>query len=93
MNTFYRIVSCGDVQQVPSQKAEGGLLSKRAVVMQEIGGKGTNQYVVTLLGECAARMLAPGDWVAARLRFQTHEYNGQVYQEIMAFEVVKLNAY
>ena len=92
MNTFYRIVSCGDVQQVPSQKAEGGLLSKRAVVMQEIGGKGANQYVVTLLGESAARPLAPGDWVAGRLRFKTHEHNGQVYQDIECYELVKLNA-
>ena len=63
MNTFFRIIGCGDLQQVATQKAEGGLLSKRAVVLQELGGRMADQYVVTLLGESAARPLAPGDLV------------------------------
>ena len=92
MNTFFRIIGCGNLQQVATQKAEGGLLAKRAVVLQELGGRMADQYVVTLLGESAARPLAPGDLVAGRLRFKTHEHNGQVYQDIECYELVKLNA-
>ena len=29
--------------------------------------------------------------VAATLRFSTHEYQGQVFQEILATDIVKLN--
>ena len=63
MNTFFRIIGCGDLQQVATQKAKS-----------------------------AARPQAPGDWVAGRLRFKRHEHNGQVYQDIECYELVKLNA-
>ena len=35
--------------------------------------------------------IVEGDVVAATLRFSTHEYQGQVFQEILATDIVKLN--
>ena len=32
-----------------------------------------------------------GDVVAATLRFSTHEYQGQTFQEILATDIVKVN--
>jgi hypothetical protein len=75
---------------VPSQKAEGGQISKCNIVLQELGGKYANSYVATVLGEQARVRFEKDDLVAASLRFSTREYNGQVYQDIVVNEIVKL---
>jgi hypothetical protein len=75
---------------VPSQKAEGGQISKCNIVLQELGGKYANSYVATILGEQARVRFEKDDLVAASLRFSTREYNGQVYQDIVVNEMVKL---
>ena len=46
--------------------------------------------MTTILGEQAKIRFAKDDLVAAALRFSTREYNGQVYQDIMVNEIVKL---
>ena len=76
---------------VPSQKAEAGQISKCNVVLQEIGGKFENSYVATVLGEQARTRFELNDLVATSLRFSTREYNGQVYQDIVVNEIVKIN--
>ena len=76
---------------VPSQKAEGGQISKCNIVLQELGGKFENSYVATILGEQARIRYELDDLVAASLRFSTREYNGQVYQDIVVNEIVKIN--
>ena len=76
---------------MPSQKAEGGQISKCNIVLQELGGKYENQYVATILGEQAKMRFTKDELVAASLRFSTREYNGQVYQDIVVSEIVKLN--
>lgn len=91
MKKFFRILAQSETFQVPSQKAEGGQLAKCSVVLQEIGGKYENSYVATILGEQAKTRFAKDDLVVAALRFSTREYNGQVYQDIMVNEIVKLN--
>ena len=75
---------------VPSEKAEGGKLNKRTLVLQELGGKYENQYVVSTFGAQAAVRCEDGCLVAATLRFQTHEHNGAEYQDIVATEVIPL---
>ena len=75
---------------VPSQKAEGGQISKCNVVLQEPGGKYENSYVATILGEQANIRFAKDDLVVASLRFSTREYNGQVYQDIVVSEIIKI---
>jgi hypothetical protein len=90
MNNFYRVTAQSDTFAVPSQKAEGGQISKCNIVLQELGGKYANSYVATVLGEQARVRFEKDDLVAASLRFSTREYNGQVYQDIVVNEIVKL---
>ena len=90
MKTFFRVQAQSETFQVSSQKAEGGQISKCNIVLQELGGKYENSYVATILGEQAKMRFAQNDLVVATLRFSTREYNGQVYQDIMVNEIVKL---
>lgn len=82
-----RVVKCGEVFSVKSEKSETGLLNKRNLVLQELGGKYENQYVVAALGNLASLQLYEGDIVIATLRFQTREYNGQVFQDITVTDI------
>ena len=85
-----KVVQCGEVVAVPSQKAEGGQVLKRTVVLQELGGKYEDCYAATLMGTAAETTFAEGDMVAARLYFTTREYNGSVYQSITVKEMVRI---
>ena len=91
MKTFFRVQAQSETFSVPSQKAEAGQISKCNIVLQELGGKYENSYVATILGEQAKMRFAQNDLVVATLRFSNREYNGQVYQDIMVNEIVKLN--
>ena len=91
MKQFFRVVKCGEAITVKSEKSESGMLNKRNVVLQEVGGRYGNQYAVALLGNDAACQFYPGELVYASLRFQTREYNGQTFQDITATEIIKFN--
>ena len=93
MKTFFKVTVQSEPFAVPSpsQKAEGGQLNKCNIVLQELGGKFENSYVATMLGEQAKIRFAKDDLVVAALRFSTREYNGQVYQDIVVSEIIKLN--
>ena len=67
---------------VKSEKSENGVLNKRILVLQELGGKYENCYVVTVLGNLASLTFEKDE-------FQTREYNGQVFMDIVATEVIK----
>ena len=84
-----RVVKCGECFTVKSEKSEGGVLNKRTLVLQELGGKYENCYVVTVLGNLASLTFEKDELVFATLRFQTREYNGQVFMDIVATEVIK----
>ena len=84
-----RVVKCGESFTVKSEKAEGGLLNKRQLVLQELGGKYEPPYVVTALGNLATIKFEEGDLVFATLRFQSREYNGQTFIDIVASELIK----
>ena len=48
MNTMIlRVKKCGQMTTVQSEKSENGVLDKRTLVLQELGGKYENCYVVT----------------------------------------------
>ena len=84
-----RVVSQGDVSYVASQKAEGGQLAKCVIRLKEFGGsKFGDEYCCTLFGNIAQCKFAEGSLVAASLRFQVHEVNGNCYQEVVANDVV-----
>ena len=91
MKKFFRVIAQSEPFAVQSQKAEGGQINKCNIVLQELGGKFENSYVATILGEQANMRFAKDELVVASLRFSTREYNGQVYQDIMVNEIVKLN--
>ena len=90
-NIFFKVVSQGDVSYVASQKAEGGQLAKCLIRLKEFGGsKFGNEYACTMFGNLAQCKFYEGDLVAASLRFQVHEVNGAIYQEVIANDVVEL---
>ena len=77
---------------VQSSKSDNGSIQKCNIVLRELGGsKFENEYVCAMLGNLAACKFYEGDVVAATLRFSTHEYQGQTFQEILATDIVKLN--
>ena len=88
--TILKVVKCGEMFSVKSEKSEGGQLNKRNLVLKELGGKYENEYAASLLGSAASLVFYENDIVAATLRFQTREYNGQVFQDITATDIVKL---
>ena len=90
MKQIFKVVAQSETFAVPSQKAEGGQISKCNVVLQEPGGKYENSYVATILGEQANIRFAKDDLVVASLRFSTREYNGQTYQDIVVSEIIKI---
>ncbi len=86
-----KVVRQGEAFSVQSAKADGGTIQKCNIVLRELGGKYENEYVCAMLGNLAACRFYEGDVVIATLRFSTHEYQGQTFQEILATDIVKFN--
>ena len=87
-----QVVSQQAVAYIPSTKQEGGQLAKCIIRLKEFGGgKFGDEYACTMFGNLAQCRFAEGDLVAASLRFQVHEVNGNCYQEIIANDVVSIN--
>ena len=86
-----RIDSAEREQARPQVKAEGGQIQKCNIVLKELGGKFENEYVCAMLGNLAACRFHEGDVVMATLRFSTHEYQGQTFQEVLATDIVSIN--
>ena len=84
-----RVLKCGECFTVKSEKSEGGVLNKRTLVLQELGGKFEPTYVVSALGNLATIQFNEGDIVIATLRFQSREYNGQMFMDVVATELIK----
>ena len=91
-SNFYLVVSQGDVTYIPSSKQEGGQLAKCIIRLKEFGGdKFGNEYVCTMFGNLALCKFYEDDLVVASLRFQVHEVNSSLYQEVVANDVIKIN--
>ena len=86
-----KVVRQGEAFSVQSSKSDNGSIQKCNIVLREMGGKFENEYVCAMLGNLAACRFYEGDVVAATLRFSTHEYQNQVFQEVLATDIVKLN--
>lgn len=84
-----RVLKCGECFTVKSEKSDDGVLNKRTLVLQELGGKYADSYVVTVLGNLATLEYSEGDIVIATMRFQNREYNGQMYMDVVAVELIK----
>ena len=86
-----RVVRQGEAFGVLSSKSDNGSIQKCNIVLRELGGsKFENEYVCAMLGNLAACKFYEGDVVAATLRFSTHDYQGQTFQEILATDIVKI---
>ena len=86
-----RVVRQGETFSVQSKNSDNGQIQKCNIVLKELGGKFENEYVCAMLGNLAACRFYEDDVVVATLRFSTHEYQGQTFQEILATDIVKLN--
>ena len=86
-----KVVRQGEAFSVQSAKQESGSIQKCNIVLKELGGKFENEYVCAMLGNLATCRFYEGDIVIATLRFSTHEYQGQTFQEILATDVVKIS--
>ena len=91
MKSIFKVIAQSEPFAVQSQKAEGGQVSKCNIVLQEPGGKYENSYVATILGEQANMRFVKDELVVASLRFSTREYNGQIFQDIVVNEIIKIN--
>jgi hypothetical protein len=85
-----RVVRQGEAFSVQSAKAETGTIQKCHIVLRELGGKFENEFVCAMLGNLAACRFYEGDIVCATLRFSTHEYQGQTFQEVLATDILKI---
>ncbi len=86
-----KVIKCGEEFTVNSEKSEGGILKKRNLVLQELGGKYENQYVVSALGTLATLQFKANDLVFATMRFQYREYNGQAFLDITLTDIIKVD--
>ena len=86
-----KVVRQGEAFSVQSSKQESGSIQKCNIVLKELGGKFENEFVCAMLGNLAACRFYEGDVVVATLRFSTHEYQGQTFQEILVTDIVKMN--
>lgn len=95
---IYRIIGCGDLLQVPSQKSEGGFITKRFIRIQEFGGwngndpadRLSNSIIATMIGSLAQAPFTQGDLVEVSLRFSIREYQGNWYQDVTVNDIHKL---
>ena len=85
-----KVVRQGEAFSVQSKQSESGQIQKCNIVLKELGSKFENEYVCAMLGNLAACRFYEGDVVVATLRFSTHEYQGQTFQEVLATDIVKI---
>lgn len=89
MKKILKVVSQYEVQEI--QKKDGSTIKKCMLVLKDIGGEYEDTFAVTLLGNLAGCKFYQGELVYAALYFTTHEYNGNVFQEVAARDVIKIN--
>ena len=90
LQNIFKVIKCGEPFTVQSTRSEGGQVQKKFIHLQEFGGKYSNQYVATLLGNDAACAFYPGDVIVASLRAGVSEYNEKLYQDILVVDFHKL---
>lgn len=90
MKNIFKVVAQGEAYAVQSQKAENGQLMKCNIVLQEVNGKYADTYVAVMLGGMASCRFYPNEVVCASLHFTAREYNGQMFQDIVVNDIIKL---
>ena len=92
MNSIYTILQVTPLQQVASNKITTGTLGMRTLQLRELGGKWSNTFAVKVFSPQAEGQFRTGGLVAASLRFRanTNQMTGQVYQDVVAEEIVPI---
>ncbi len=86
MTQIFKVLSQSEAININRQ--DGTTTQKSVIVLQELGGQYANTYSAALIGN-QVRFYS-GDLVAASLRFTTHEYQQQHYQDVQITELCKL---
>ena len=85
MVQLYKVISQSETINISRQ--DGTTTQKSVLVLQELGGQYANTFAAFLGNQ--VRFNA-GDRVAAALRFTTHEYQQQHYQDVQVTEILKI---
>lgn len=89
---IFKVVSQSNVTYVSSSKEANGQLAKCEIRLRVLGGgKFGNEFVCSMFGNLALAKFYENDVVAATLRFQVHEANGNCYQDVTATDIVKIS--
>ena len=91
MKKILKVVSQGVVTYIPSQKSEGGQLAKCVIRLKELGGAYEDEYACSAFGNLALCKFYEGDCVVASLRFRVNEANGNLWQDCVVTDMVKIN--
>jgi len=83
---IFKVLSQSEAQTIT--RLDGSQTQKSAVVLQELGNQYADSYVASLVGNQIR--FSVGELVVAVLRFTTHEYAGNTYQDINIQEIYKL---
>jgi hypothetical protein len=86
----FKVIAQTEAVYVPSRKNENGQVAKSEIRLKEFGGDYEDELMCTMFGNLALLRFDKDDLVIASLRFQTHESNGQTYQDITVTNIVKV---
>ena len=78
--------------QQPDVQTQNGMTSKALVVLRCAGGRNSEGFVGTAFGVVAGKPLAEGTVVVADVHFNTHEFDGKVYQDVNIFDLMPLKS-
>lgn len=85
-----KVVSVGQPFEITSTKTESGKMMKNTCVLQMLGGKYEDSFLVSLFDKNAFIGLKAGDLVIAKLSFSVREANQNRYMDAVAQEIVKV---
>ena len=85
-----KVLAQAEAVYVPSKKQENGQLAKSMIRLKELGGDYEDEYICAMFGNLALCKFAAGKNVIASLRFQTHELNGSVFQDVVANDIINI---
>ena len=85
-----KVVAQTEPVYVPSKKQDNGQLAKSMIRLKELGGDYEDEYICAMFGNLALCKFAAGKTVIASLRFQTHELNGSVFQDVVANDIINI---
>lgn len=93
MKKLVQVVAQSAIANVPSSKSVGDSVRMCMLKLKELGTEYAPSYAVKLFPPWSNQQYQPGELVAVSLRFKATENpsTGQMYQDVIAEEIVKIN--